>query len=219
MRRRSVLTGLGGALATGLVPGRIASACQVFPPDGATAFLALRHGRTVGRHAIRFARANGRFIVRTDIAVEVGPPGAARIRLTHHAEEIWVDGWLHAVVSDTDDNGRRFRLRAERRGGIFGGTINGAAFTVSGYIIPSSLWHHDTIASEALFDTIDARVKLVRAWALGREAVPVAGRSVRAEHYALRGEIARDLWYDGACNLVRVAQVLRDGSQLTFEPR
>ncbi len=50
-------------------------------------------------------------------------PGAPLFRFVHHAEEVWVDGWLHGVVSDTEDAGRLYRLRAERRDGIFQGIV------------------------------------------------------------------------------------------------
>ena len=228
MRRRGLLKVAlrftGAALAATLLPGArlpgaAAQACRVFPPDGEVDFMALRQGRVVGRHRIRFSRAGGRFVVRSDVEIETGPPGARRFRFVHHAEEVWVDGWLHAVVSDTEVDGRRYRLRAERRDGIFQGSVNGLAFTVSGYIIPSSLWHRDTPASEALFDTVDGMVKVVRPRLVGRERVPVGGRPVEAKHYALRGQIRRDLWYDADCNLVRVAWRARDGSEIILEPR
>ncbi len=224
MQRRRLLQLSGAALAATLLPAthlplRAAGACRVFPPDGEVDFMALRHGRVVGRHRIRFSRAGGRFIVRSDVEIEAGPPSAPLFRFVHHAEEVWVEGWLHGVVSDTQDDGRRYRLRAERRDGIFQGIVNGMAFTVSGYIIPSILWHRDTPASEALFDTVDGMVKVVVPRLVGRERVPVGGKPVEARHYALRGQIRRDLWYDADCNLVRVAWRARDGSEIVLEPR
>lgn len=219
MQRRRLLQLTGAALAAVLLPAGTAGACRVFPPDGETDFTALRHGRVVGPHRIRFSRAGGRFVVRSDVAIEAGPPGAPLFRFVHHAEEVWVEGWLHGIVSDTRDDGRRYRLRAERRNGIFQGRVNGMAFTVSGYIIPSSLWHRDTPASEALFDTVDGMVKVVVPRLVGRERVPVKGKPVEAKHYALRGQFRRDLWYDADCNLVRVAWRARDGSEIVLEPR
>ena len=207
------------AAAGTLSPDPAAGACPVFPADGELDFLVLRHGVAIGSHRIRFSREAGRFVVRSDVEIETAPPGAPLFRYVHRAEEVWVGGWLHAVVSDTDDDGRRTRLRAERRDGIFQGIVNGMAFTVSGYIIPSSLWHRDTPASEALFDTVDGMVKVVVPRLVGRERVPVKGKPVEAKHYALRGQFRRDLWYDADCNLVRVAWRARDGSRIVLEPR
>ena len=117
MRRRRFLVFGIAALAASLLPGPAARACPVFPADGELDFLVLRHGVAIGSHRIRFARAAGRFVVRSDIEFETAPPGAPPgaplARYVHHAEEVWVGGWLHAVVSDTDDDGRRTRLRAE----------------------------------------------------------------------------------------------------------
>ncbi len=222
MERRRLLQLTGAALAAALLsglPARTARACPVFPPDGEIDFLVLRHGTVIGTHRIRFARAQGRLVVRSDVEIEAGVPGAPLARFVHHAEEVWVDGWLHAVVSDTDDDGRRYRLRAERRDGIFQGSVNGRAFTLSGYIIPTSFWHRDTPASGALFDTIDGMVKFVRPRLIGAERVPVGGKPVLAKHYALSGAFRRELWYDADCNLVRVAWLARDGSQIVLEPR
>ncbi|MEE8506172.1 MAG: DUF6134 family protein [Kiloniellales bacterium] len=219
MDRRTTLKLAGGALAGLLLPTGPAFARRPFPEDGAIHFSVLRHGGVIGEHAIRFSHENGHFIVRTDVTVDAGAPGVRPYRYEHHAEEVWADGWLHAVTSDTDDDGRLYRLRAGRRDGVFGGAVNGRAFTVSGYIVPSSLWHRDTPASEALLDTIDGRVKIVRGRLLGTDEVAVRGKPVNAKHDALSGQIQRDLWYDSECHLVRVAFLGRDGSGITLEPR
>ena len=223
MQRRKLLT-LIAATAAALLPAALlplgaAGACPVFPADGTLDFLVLRHGVAIGTHRIRFARENGRFLVRSDVEIEIVLPGAPPARYVHHAEEIWVEGWLHAVVSDTNDDGRLHRLRAERRNGIFQGTIDGAAFTASGYMIPSSLWHRDTLRSQALFDIVDARFKAVRARLIGRDWVPGPNGRVEAKRYELLGELPRELWYDLDCNLVRAAWLARDGSEIVLEPR
>lgn len=207
----------GGALAALLLPGRRAMAKRVFPADGAVAFVARRQGSVVGGHRLKFAREAGAFSVRTDIVLDVRTGGAPLRRFVHHAEEIWREGWLDAVVSDTDDDGRRYQVRAEREAGIFTGTVNGAAFTVSGYIIPSSLWHRDTPDSQILFDTVDGRVKVIRSELIGSEDVPAGGATVSARHFAIRGGIPRDVWYDADCRLVRIAMIGRDGVPVVFE--
>ena len=217
--------GAAGIWALGPWP-RARAACAIFPPNGAREFLILRHERVVGRHRIAFSRPRPRasaagadtlFVVRSDVEIRAGLLGTDEFRFVHHAEETWRDGWLDALVSDTRDDGRRYRVRAARRDGIFSGVSNGLSFTVSGYIIPSSLWHHDTVASETLLDTTDGLIKLIRARDLGEVEVPRAGRRVIARHYVLDGQIQRQLWYDADCRLVRAAYLARDGSWLTLE--
>jgi hypothetical protein len=219
MRRRSALKLAGGAAAAALLPALPARACQPFPADGEIDFMVLRHGQVIGGHRIRFTRDSGDLVVRSDIEVRLSLLGTTLFRFVHHAEEVWREGWLHAVVSDTDDDGARYRVRAERVDGIFQGKVNGAAFTVSGYIIPASLWHRDTPAVEILFDLVDARPKVIRGRLLGEEEVRSRGRAVTAKHYVLTGQLQRELWYDLDCNLVGAAFPARDGSRITLEPR
>ncbi len=228
MTRRTVLAAMAasGLSAAGL-SRRAQAACAIFPPDGVREYLILRQEQVAGRHRIAFSRPQprsagpapgqeGLFVVRSDVEIQVGLLGTDSYRFVHHAEETWRDGWLDALVSDTTDDGRRYRLRAARRGGIFTGTANGSAFTVSGYIIPSSLWHRDTVATQTLLDTTDGRVKVVRPRDLGPEEVPRGGQMVTAQHYVLEGQIQRQLWYDEDCRLVRAAYLARDGSWLTL---
>ncbi len=227
LNRRRMLAGVAAGSFCALVtrsPAR--AACAIFPPDGAREFLILRHNQVVGRHDIAFsrpkpaisaARADAIFVVRSDIEIRAGLLGTDEFRFVHRAEETWRDGWLDALVSDTEDDGRRRRVRAERRDGVFSGVSNSLKFTVSGYIIPSSLWHHDTVAVEALLDTTDGIVKVIRARDLGEEQIPRGGGRVTARHYALEGQIQHQLWYDGDCRLVRAAFLARDGSWLTLE--
>ena len=222
MRRRDVLLQVGalagGAFAALLLPRAAGAACEIFPPDGVRDFEVLRQDKLVGRHRIAFSRTAAghaeRFVVRSDVKIEAPLSSTSTYRFTHHAEEVWRDGWLDALTSDTDDNGRRYRVRAERRDGIFQGAVNGAAFTVSGYIVPSSLWNHDTISAESLLDTVDGKVKIIRPSALGSEEVPVGGEPVLAQHFALYGEFPREVWYDMDCRLVRAAQPMSDGAPL-----
>src|SRR3546814_5173766 len=83
------------------------------------------------------------------------------LRFTHRAEEVWRGGQLWSLVSDTDDDGTRWRVQAERRNGMLRGSVNGAGFEAPGSILPASLWHPDTTKAQALLDTIDGRVKTV----------------------------------------------------------
>jgi hypothetical protein len=214
--RRAVLAGLAGAGAAVLLPAAGAAAPRLFPADGRVEFIGRRQGAVAGTYRFHFAQQSGRFTVRTDIDLDVRSGGATLWRYVHHAEEVWLAGWLDAVVADTSDDGRRFQVRAERQAGIFTGTVNGAAFTVSGYIIPASLWHRDTPGSQVLFDTVDGRVKVVRSTLLGREAVPAGTATVSARHFAITGGLIRDVWYDAEFGLVRIALPGRDGVPIVF---
>ncbi|MGF1631546.1 MAG: DUF6134 family protein [Kiloniellaceae bacterium] len=223
MHRRQALrllgvgaAGLGAGL--GLGPGTaLAQACDLFPRRAGWRFLVLRHGNVIGEHVFRFSRRDGDFVVEVAIDIAVDLLGITLFRFTHRSEEIWRKGWLHALVSATDDDGTLWRLQSERRDGALRGTVNDVAFDVSGFVVPASLWHRDTTKSQALFDTIDGRVKVIDSEALGEETVSVAGAKAEARHFRLTGQLQRDIWYDAGCGIAKVTFAARDGSLITLE--
>lgn len=216
--RRALLR--AALLGAALTPGWSAAAqaiCEIFPGDGERRFLVLRHDQVLGEHRFNFARKGDTFTVRTDVAFSVGPARAPLYRYEHHSEEMWRDGWLQSVVSDTDRNGERWRLRMERREKALSGSVNGQAITVSGYLIPTSLWHRDTPSVEALFSVVDGFPKLITSHDLGERAVTFQGETLTARGHRIRGGLVIDLWYDGRCRLVRAAFPLFDGGEAVLE--
>ncbi|WP_193368854.1 DUF6134 family protein [Pelagibius marinus] len=222
MQRRQALKLLGGGgAALGLGPlgpfGGAAAACDLFPRQDGWRFLVLRHGNVIGEHLFTFSRRNGDFVVDIAIDIAVDLLGVTLFRFTHRAEEVWRDGWLHSLVSATDDDGTLWRLESEHRDGALRGKVNDVAFDVSGFVIPASLWHRDTPKTQALFGTIDGRIKVVRSEALGEEAVKVGADRVQARHYRLTGQLERDVWYGPDCGIAKVTFPARDGSLITLE--
>ncbi|HEY9536420.1 MAG TPA: DUF6134 family protein [Kiloniellaceae bacterium] len=224
MQRRHALTLLGataGGLAlTAALP---AAACGLFPQASGLfsqasgwRFLVLRHGEPIGTQRMTFSRRGDDSVVEVAIDIAVDVLGITVFRFTHRAEEVWRGGQLWSLVSDTDDDGTRWRVQAERRNGMLRGSVNGAGFEAPGSILPASLWHPDTTKAQALLDTIDGRVKTVDCRDLGEEAVPVAGAETAARHFRLTGEIERDVWYDANCAIARVTLRGRDGSRIAL---
>ncbi|MDX1709935.1 MAG: DUF6134 family protein [Rhodovibrionaceae bacterium] len=212
--------GVSFAAAPGLGSGVARAAfCRIWQPPGTVEFTVYREGDEVGHHRVVYAREGPDYVVRTDIGIEVEALGLPIFRFTHKAEEVWREGWLHALTSDTNDDGTEHSVRAERNAeGIFEMLADGRyKRTIAGYIIPSSLWHRDTIHSQGLLDTIDGHVKLVQTYWIGERDVTFQGERVEARGYAVVGEINRKVWYDESCQLVRAAFLARDGSEIVLE--
>ncbi len=220
--RRRALRLTGGAMLAPLASGLSlaaspAAGVELFPQDSAWRFLVLRHGNVIGEHRFDFSRRGDDFVVEVAIDIAVDFLGITLFRFTHRAEEVWRDGWLHALTAATDDDGQLWRIRSARSEGALRGTVNDVGFDVSGYVVPASLWHRDTPRSQVLFSTIDGRVKVVNSAALGEDAVPVAGRARPARHFRLTGELERDVWYAEDCSIAKVTFPARDGSLITLE--
>lgn len=197
----------------------LAAECLRFPSDGERQFDISRNGTLVGSQSYSFSRQGGRFLVRSDIDIKVSRGSSVLYQYRHNAEESWLAGRLQAFVGDTNDDGDRYLVRAERVDGIFEGRVNGQSFTVSGFVVPASFWHRDTPASQVLWDGVDGMVKVIQGRDLGPELVEVQGEILETRRFELAGQIQRILWYDTHCALVRMSFLARDGSEFVAELR
>ncbi len=219
--RRGFLSLLAGFALPAAAVEPASAFCEIFPRAGERRFQVLARDQVVGEHRFVFSHRDNAFVVRVDAAFALGPAAAPLYRYEHHSEEIWRDGWLQAVVSDTDRDGARWRLRMERLapalGGAMSGQVNGRDMTVAGYLVPTSLWHHDTPASDVLFSVVDGFPKLITRRALGSRVVPFAGATLSAQGFRIGGQLRADVWYDSHCRLVRAAIPVFDGSDVILE--
>ncbi len=194
-----------------------AAVCRPFPRNGERVFHIVRFDQVLGEVRYRFARDDETFVVRVDSAYAIGPAAAPLYRFEHHSEEIWRDGRLRAVTSDTRENGERWRLRMDWDGRQLAGTVNGTSLAVSGLAVPTSLWHRDTPKSETLLSVIDGFVRPIRVYSLGSREVSVDDRTFEAEGYVLTGGVERKVWYDEECQLVGAAFLGYDSREVTME--
>lgn len=171
-------------------------------------YTVLRDGKTIGTHAVTIDQ-NGfetNVSVETDIAVKVLFVTAYKFK--HTSQEKWANGQLMSIRSTTDDDGTPKVLSAQTENGAI--TVDS---TVKGHerrqkadagTLPASLWNPATVQQNALLNTLDGQVMNIQVQDLGAETVDVGGASLNAQHYALSGELTRDLWFDDAGRLVRM---------------
>jgi len=214
--RRGVLNLAAGGFAGLALPGW-ASAVGLFPAVGRTDFLALDGESAVGRHSLVYRREAGDFVVRVDSEIDFPLSGGQTHAFRHHSEEIWRDGWLHDLVSDSIDGPQRWQVRAERAEGALRGFRNGLAFAASGFLVTTALWHRDSRFVDGFIDSVDGRVKLTRVYPRGKGSIKVAGRQRLATHYSIVGEVLREAWYDETLRLVRLALPGPEGGTVVLE--
>lgn len=202
----------------------------LFPAEGFWTFLASdATGARCGALSYRFARSPGRYAVSVESFYRLPAPDGQLI-VRHGAEELWRDGWLYAIDSRTRLHGeradRRHRLRAERDDEALRGTRDGRPFSVSGYVVPSSLWHPETPRLPALLDSVTGRLRAIRTLRGPREVVTLGGagaagsatgRRIEATRWRVGGELRRVLWYDDDGRLARVRFAAPDDSPVVLE--
>lgn len=184
--------------------------------DNELNFTIMRQGDEIGTHAITMTTtgAQTRVDIETEAAVKLA--FITVYNFDHEGHEVWEGGRLISYNSETDDDGTDKTLRARAEGGQL--VIDGSAAksSVAPTIIPASLWNRATVSQNKLLNTLDGSEMTVAIKDLGEEMVGVRGRKVPARHYAMTGDLERDIWYDANGQLVHVRFLGSDGSEIQY---
>jgi hypothetical protein len=186
------------------------------PSAGRFDYEVIREGEKIGTHSVMF-RHEGRHLAiatRTDIAVE--PLGITLYRFHYEAEEDWVDGRLTRLTSRTDDDGETLTVNLARTGSRIRGTCNGVVLDLPGDLLPISVWHPDFVRQSVILDQYKCVERNVRATDDGIEPIFAGAQAVAARHYAVTGELQRDVWYGPDGQTVQVLFPAKDGSEIAF---
>jgi hypothetical protein len=140
--------------------------------------------------------------------------GLSVYQFSQHIEEKWQDGALQALISQTNDDGAQRKVELKRTGDRLKGSYNDKARDVPGSLIPSTLWHPDSIKQSTVLDTVRARQHHIEVADEGDVALILPVGQVQARHYAFTGELNRDVWY-GPDGVILQAQMKgKDGSMI-----
>lgn len=214
---RSVTTTL--AVATTLATAIIVSSATMAQADTLN-YTVLRDGKPIGTHAVTIDQngAETQVAIETDIAVKVFFVTAYKFK--HTSQESWSNGQLVAITSTTDDDGIAKELNARAESGrlTVDSTIKGneRRQNADANAFPASLWNAATVKQSALLNTLDGEVMTVAVEDLGTENVDAGGTSIQAKHYAITGELTRELWFDATNRLVRMSFPDKTNTKITY---
>ena len=195
-----------------------AVALPVWPVWGASGrmhFSVARNGRPIGSHRLSFDETGGRRTI--DIAIDLAVKFAfvTVYSYRHRNREVWEGGEFVSFTSETDDNGQRLRASARREGEAIRVQGSGGAAEVPLGLPPTTWWNRAVTESNRLIDTQHGRILDVAWRALAPATVPVAGRPVQADGFALTGDHALEIWFAGPL-WVKLAFAGPDGSRLEY---
>jgi len=185
-------------------------------PGNALSFTVLRNGETVGTHVLRFQPVDDAVRISADTNVVVKMAMIPVYRFEHHGNEVWRDGRLISLTSETNDDGTRHALKVAGGGGSLAVNGDGAVSHLPADTLPASLWNRRTVARGTLLNTLDGHAMTVQVADQGDDQVAVHGRTVVARHYAMTGDLSRELWYDADGTLVQVRFKARDDSDIRY---
>jgi hypothetical protein len=78
-----------------------------------------------------------------------------------------------------------------------------------------ALWNRETLKHNAFFSTVEDETFDASFRFLGRETITVGGKRLDAEHYRMVGDEERDLWFDRAGHVAKVA-FRRHGAEVEY---
>jgi hypothetical protein len=107
----------------------------------------------------------------------------------HRNTELWRDGCLQTIDSQTDANGKKYTVSGRARGSEFVVSTDGGERTLDDCVATFAYWDKDVLLQRPrLLNSQTGEYVPVRIDALGPDRVRIGGRDVAVERYALRGQ-------------------------------
>jgi hypothetical protein len=204
---------LFGALGAALVAAGPLGAA--LPGSDEIAFKVLRGGEPLGHHRVAFRREAGDLHVEIDIDLEVKLAFVTVFRYRHTNHEVWRDGRLVSIETETNDDGETYWMRG--RASDAGLAVEGSSgsFVAPADVMPTSYWNAQTVTKSRLLDTQRGRLVDVEIIPAGSETISVAGEPVEARRYAVSGDLELDLWYAADGEWAKIAFEAR-GAEVVY---
>ena len=194
---RELLAG-GGLLAARPLTAWAATA----PAGGQLDFEIRRDGASIGGHRVRFRRSEGRLEVDIDIGIDVSLAFIPLFSYRHRNREVWQDGRLLSLDSETDDDGRRYTVSARAEAGGLRVSGSGGDFLAPADTLPTSYWNPRTVEQTQLLDSQHGKLLAVQSRLLGEERLE-GGEPAR--RYRISGDLDLDLWYSATGEWLKTA--------------
>lgn len=201
--------GMVAALALGLLsPSQEAMAEQ----SRLIKFDAYRNGSEFGFSMVKIDGPAGeeRVEVVTALRVGLGPITAFKYLLRTSTQ--WRGGRIAALTSVINDDGDVFRVDARQTAEGLAVEGHDGKLTMPAEILPTTYWRADMVDRAELLSTQHGRVLKVGFETIGKETVLSEGREVSATHYAMRGDLDIDIWYDDRGEWVKLTFTVGDSN-------
>lgn len=184
-------------------------------PHEPLTFTAYRNDSRLGFHRIGFVEDGRRLTVDIEIVFDVKLAFIPLYRYRHSNREVWDDGRLISLDSETDDNGESYRVKARAEGDRLLVDGSGGKLDLPGDTLTTSYWHEAAMISGEWLGTQEGQLARSEVTKKPVEMVMVEGQSVEATPYDLIGDITCTLWYRNG-RWVKLRFVSEDGSIIDY---
>ena len=219
MRRRTLLMSALVGTAACALPRFASSAVAILLPDQAAnrRFSIFYKGDRIGAHTISFSAATGQTRVTTEIDLVVKALFFTVFAYSHCSEEIWRDGRLISLTSETVEHGETLHVAgAATPQGFRVVSKAGPFIAASGALTSNSLWTPAVLEQDTVIDAQHGGVIGVSVRKLADEQIVLAGRTIRTTRYRfITPYLAGSIWYDDSSRWVH-GEFERDGAQIQY---
>ena len=175
-------------------------------------------GKPIGEHRFVSAAAEDstQRNVRSEATFEVRWLGLAVYRYQHLAVERWRGDCLVGLSAETDDNGRRTRVRATLQGEALEVT-EPAAQSARGCVMSFAYWHPAMRAQDRLLNAQTGRIETVRIAPLGETTLKAGEGTIDAMGWRIGG-LAQpiDVWYSRDGEWIGLDTLVDGGRALSY---
>jgi hypothetical protein len=186
------------------------------PSEAHLDFAVLRNGDPVGHHRIDLTPTSDGETVSVKTNVVVRAVYVPVYRFEHTGSEVWKNGRLVSLQSQTNDDGDKHTLAAIAKDGHIEVVGDGVRSQADSGIIPASLWNSDLVKQMTLLNTLTGKKMAVSVADLGEDTIQSRGTAIKAHHYQVTGELQRELWYDPSGTLAQVKFKAKDDSDILY---
>ncbi len=165
-------------------------------------------GKPSGKYTMTITKDDdGLVTMKCEAAVKVKVLGVTGYSYVYGGVEIWRDGRLVALQSNCNDDGKQFKVRADRDGDNLKVTVNGQGKKVRGDVWLTTAWFLPEAKFRSgpvpLMEADDAKEFNGTMRPVSAGTMNVAGQAMTCSRYLLMSSGPHDLWYDESERMVR----------------
>ncbi len=193
-----------------------ASAAQDLPYGNSQSFAVFRNGEQIGRHTLSFQHSGPNVTVATNIDFAVKLLGITAYRYSHRAQEMWAGDTFQYVATQTDDNGKKFSVKAQRTPNGISVERTGGQQMLPPDVLPSTHWNIRQVKQQILLNTQDGTEAKVQVSEVGREKIKTLKGWLDATRFRYTGDVTKDQWFDDRGRWVKTTFKASDGSTIEY---
>lgn len=213
------MTIVNAAVVLGLVLGAAPHAASAAQPTHSWHFTALLDGKPIGEHDFAVDRHGDETVIESVARFKVRVAFIPVYHYDHRDHEVWREGCLTSLSSQTDDNGRKDFVTGSSQGQVFALDSSRGATALPACVRTFAYWDLRLLDGPRLLNSQTGEyqpVTLTRADAPGARG----DDPTHLQRYVLRGaHLAINLWYSTSGDWVALESKLESGRTLRYELR